>query len=81
MADNHGDIKNINLDNIYIDCNGFGSIGSLAGTNRGNIYDCSVSGEIVNAGTYTGSIVGHSSRANIYDCSSTVSIIGIWLEV
>ncbi|MGD1042674.1 MAG: GLUG motif-containing protein [Sedimentisphaerales bacterium] len=65
-----GEIKNLRLENIYINGGGSTYLGGLVGYNDGVIIDCCSTGIVV-AGNYLGGLVGSSrSHGNISNCYS-----------
>ncbi len=74
-----GTLENITLENVNINSSRSNPyVGGLAGYNRGNVTNCSVSGSITatESGAYIGGLVGGSSGGTIDNNSSSCIVTG-----
>jgi len=69
-----GEIRNLGVSNFYV--RGFGGIGGLAGSNRGNITNCYSTGTAIGRYLSTGGLVG-SNSGTISSCFSISELNGM----
>lgn len=72
--DTSGSVFNLHLDNV--DITGYSQAAGLAGNNKGNISNCSVSG-VITGQTSVGGIAGENNLGIIENCHSHGSIIAL----
>jgi hypothetical protein len=72
ILDNTGIVKNLKLENISI--RGRNLVGGIVGHNKGNVNNCSITGE-VSGSEDTGGLVGHNS-GSVHNCSNTCKVTG-----
>lgn len=70
-----GEIKNLGLENITVQANGWGAGALLGFVYDGVIRNCWSSGTVENAGQRTGGLVAALHGGQMYDCYSTANVI------
>lgn len=75
FGSNQGTIKNLGLDNFYLDAQGeYNRAGGLVGSNMGVIINCYSTGNIKFKGAGAGGLVGTNASGTIINCYATGNV-------
>ncbi len=75
VIDEKGVVKNVTFRNVTISGGSNNNVGTVAGINRGTIYNVNVYGTVSSDGNYLGGIAGRT-YGSIYSCENHASVTG-----